>query len=395
MLTKDIPVPTGATQNILGLDGSVYQTPISPVVFNFNKSDYEAGDLFFGQECGLVDTSNIQHPYLEKLYKKLKGLDWDEEEFDFSVHNVDFKRMARDTPGRDVPMRTQLGWQWETDSIASRLVGVIMSGFLTDKNVMDLYGQIQQNEVVHARTYSEIERFCFDEPDVVKNSVLALKQNAQRLETVAKVFEQAFITSHRLALGDLKRDQSTFDVFYLFVVALFLMERGQFVVSFATTFTYGAHGWFMQICEAVKKICQDEYEIHGLAGAYLFEKLSNTEHGITAWVRHRETITRMANEVLGAELRHQPFLLNGLPDLFGATVKDYQNTALFFFKDIFDHLRVPFEYTAPKRLPLDFLKKWMSINGIQGALQEQDASAYLLGMLVRDDVNVEFDLAGL
>lgn len=382
-------------QSITSLSGEVYKTPISATVFNFEKTDYEVGDLFFGQQSGLVDTSNIHHPYLERLYKKLKALDWDENEFDFMPHAADFKRMQRDMPGLDKPMILQLGWQWETDTIAAKLVSTIMSGFLTDTNVMDLYATIGTNERVHARTYSEIERFSFDEPDLVKKSVISLKENAQRLETVARVFEQAHITSHRLALGDIKRDQASFDVFYLFVIAMFLMERGQFVVSFATTFTYGENGWFMQICKAVQKICQDEYEIHGLAGAYLFNALSNTSEGIMAYARHRDTIKKMTDEVLGAELRHQPFLMNGLDNVFGVTVKDYQDVAYFFFKDIYDFLRIPYDFTAPKRVPLDFLKKWMTINGIQSALQEEDNGAYLLGMLVRDDTNTVFDVTGV
>lgn len=382
-------------QIVTSLDGSVYQTPISQRIFNYSKTDYDSSDLFFGQESGLVDTANIKHPYLERLYKKLKALDWDENEFDFMPHNADFKRIQRDTPGLDLPMTMQLGWQWETDTMAAKLVSTIMSGFLTDRNVMDLYSTIGCNETVHARTYSEIERFCFDDPDEVKKSVLSLKQNAQRLETVARVFDQAFVTSHRLALGDIKRDQASFDVFYLFIIAMFLMERGQFVVSFATTFTYGAHGWFMQICKAVQKICQDEYEIHGLAGAYLFNALSNTNAGVMAYARHRDTIKKMTDEVLQSELKHQPFLMGGLDNVFGVTVKDYQNTALYFFKDIYEFLRIPFDYTAPKRLPLDFLKQWMTINGIQSALQEGDNGAYLLGMLVRDDTNVVFDISGL
>ena len=386
---------TQVTQAVTGLDGSVYHTPISAAVFNFEKTDYEGGDMFFGQESGLVDTATIQHPYLERLYKKLKALDWDENEFDFMPHAADFKRMDRDLPGYSDPMIKQLGWQWETDSIAAKLVSTVMSGFLTDTNVMDLYAIIGTNERVHARTYSEIERFCFDEPDKVKKSVVSLKQNAQRLETVAKVFEQAFITSHKLALGQVKRDQASFDIFYLFVIAMFLMERGQFVISFATTFTYGAHGWFMQICKAVQKICQDEYEIHGLAGAYMFDKLSQTSAGIMAYARHRDTIKKMTDEVLAAELRHQPFLMGGLDNIFGVTVKDYQDVAYYFFKDIYEHLRIPYDFVAPKRLPLDFLKKWMSINGIQAAWQEEDNGAYLLGMRVRDDTNTVFDITGI
>ena len=157
------------------------------------------------------------------------------------------------------------------------------------------------------------------------NSVLGISESAQRLETVSKIFAEAYKAGLELQLGIRKRDQETFNIFFMFVVALFMMERLQFMISFSITFTYGHNSHFLPICKAVQKICQDEYEIHAVAGAFLYDELMMTGEGITANFQCGPTIKKMFEEIVAVEQKWVPFLLAGKEDLFGVTVRDYQN----------------------------------------------------------------------
>lgn len=371
---------------------STDNTTIHPSLFNFEKTDYTTGSLFFGQPLGLMDTINKHFPALELLYKRLKGMDWDEMEFDFEPCRAEFKRMD---PLLAQPMINQIGWQWETDTIAARTITPVMSGFLTDQTAFDLYQRIGDNEVVHGRTYSEIVKFSFDDPEKVMADVLGVKEHRTRLKVVAQVFREAFVASHELALGLRKRDQKTFDIFFLFVVALFIMERGQFMISFPITFTYGSNDHYLPICKAVQKICQDEYEIHAVAGAHMINYLRDTGEGVMAMYNHRNTISQMVHEVRNIEVANLDFLLCGQKDLFGVTQKDYARWADFCFADIADALSVKTEFTTPTSNPLDFMEKWINISSIQAALQEEKNGQYLLGMVRRDDMGKTFNLSGL
>ena len=51
-------------------------------IFNTGKTDHTTPQIILGDEPGLFDTINKSHPALWKLYKTLKGQDWDENEFD-------------------------------------------------------------------------------------------------------------------------------------------------------------------------------------------------------------------------------------------------------------------------------------------------------------------------
>lgn len=369
-----------------------FETTIDPKIFNFQKTDYTEPSLFFGQARGLFDTINQHYPTLKRLYSRLKVLDWGETEFPFTQCNLEFKRMA---PELARPMIVQLGWQWETDSIAARTVTPVMANFLTDDTAFRLYQRIGDNETVHAATYAEIVRFSFDNPTDVMNNVLGISESAQRLETVSKVFAEAYKVGLELSLGIRQRDQETFNVFFMFVVALFLMERVQFMISFGITFTYAQHSHFLPIGKAVQKICQDEYEIHALAGATIYNLLMDTGEGITANFQCSSVIRKMFDEVVAVEQKWMPFLLAGNEDLFGVTLRDYRNWGYYCAGDAASLLGIKPDFEVPKQLPIDFLKEWININSIQASLQEEKNGAYMLGAVVRDDMGKTFSIEGL
>ena len=67
-----------------------HQAGIDPTIFNVNKTDYNNTPLFLGQLPGLHDSINRSDPGIHNLYKKLKNMDWDELEFDFTPCKHEF-----------------------------------------------------------------------------------------------------------------------------------------------------------------------------------------------------------------------------------------------------------------------------------------------------------------
>ena len=61
---------------------------INENIFNTNKTDYERTPLFLGQAPGLFDTVNKNYPKIWNLYKLMKSLDWDENEFNYTTCNT-------------------------------------------------------------------------------------------------------------------------------------------------------------------------------------------------------------------------------------------------------------------------------------------------------------------
>ncbi len=364
-------------------------------IFNTEKTDYiKAGrvSLFLGQEPGLFDTVNKAYPEIWELYKNMRSLDWDETEFGFEVCNAEFKTQPKGVA--DAMIRT-LAWQWEADSVAARTILPIMAPFISAPELHAAWSRITENEVLHAATYSEIVRLSFDDPSVVLQEVLRVKEAMARMSAVAHAMEKAYVTSHKLALGILDKDkkedfEEAYDAAFMFTVALLVLERIQFMASFAVTFAIGETGVFMPIAKAVQKICQDEFEVHqNLDKAVLRNELA-LPVGKAAYVRCLPWLKKLLKEVTNLELWWSQDLLKDEP-LVGLTGKKLCDWVLFNSADVHTFLDVPMEdHVAPKKIPLSYMSRWMDISKTQASPQEQQNGQYKVNVHKRDDEGKKF-----
>ena len=362
---------------------------MTDTVFNYAKTDYEKPLLLLGQKPGLFDTVNRHYPKIWALYKAQKSLDWDENEFDYSSCNADFRSCSRST--YEMMIKT-LAWQWEADSVASRAIAPVLAPFITSSELWAAWQRISDNEVVHAATYSEIVRNSFDDPSAIIEEILRVEEAHARLERVSKAFADGFEASHKYALGQIPNDQTTYNAVFMTVIALFCMERVQFMASFAVTFAICDTGLFQPIGKAIQKIAQDELEIHAeLDRAVLLNELS-TERGQIAFAQCRDDIEKMLEEVIDAELRWIDYLFSEGRELVGMNAERLTAWTLYCAKDIYQTFGISTDkYALPTSNPLKFMEKWLNISKTQASPQEQDIAAYKVGVMRRTDQNVVFD----
>ncbi|WP_374248430.1 ribonucleotide-diphosphate reductase subunit beta [Thermomonas sp.] len=362
---------------------------MTDTVFNRTKTDYQKPLLLLGQRPGLFDTVNRHYPAIWALYKAQKSLDWDENEFDYASCNADFKSCPRGT--YDMMIKT-LAWQWEADSVASRAIAPVLAPFITSSELWACWQRISDNEVVHAATYSEIVRNSFDNPAVILEEILRVQQAHDRLHEVARVFAAGYDASHRYALGQLPNDQATYNAVFMTILALFCMERIQFMASFAVTFAICDTGLFQPIGKAIQKIAQDELEIHAeLDRAVLLNELQ-TERGQTAFTQCRARIEALIEEVIDSELRWIDYLFSEGRELVGMTAERLTAWTLYCAKDVYQTLGLAAgKHPLPAANPLKFMEKWLNISKTQASPQEQDIAAYKVGVMRRDDADVTFD----
>ena len=379
----------------------VSNTPSEPLlpkqIFNTEKTDYiKAGrsSLFLGQAPGLFDTVNKAYPEIWELYKNMKSLDWDENEFGFETCNAEFKTQPKAIA--DTMIKT-LAWQWEADSVAARTIFPIMSSFISAPELSAAWGRVGDNEILHASTYSEIVRLSFDDPSVVLQDVLRVQEAMERLGAVARTMDNVYTVSHQLALGMLDLDkpedfEKAYDAAFMFTVALLVLERIQFMASFAVTFAIGDVGVFMPIAKAVQKISQDEYEVHvNLDKAVLRNELA-LPVGKAAYARNRDQILELLQEVVDLELQWSEEILKDEP-LVGLTSKKLCDWVLYSAGDVYDFFGEKSPYDIPKKNPLGYMPRWMNISKTQASPQEQQNGQYKVNLLKRDDEGKTFAMS--
>lgn len=366
---------------------------LNPLIFNAEKNDYESHkSLFLGQRAGLFDTINRHHPKIWEIYENLVTLDWTTKEFieGFKSCNVEFK--TRPPVVANMMIKT-LAWQWEADSFAARAILPVMAPFISASELQAAWGRITDNEVVHATTYSEIVRYGFDDPTQVLKEVLAVKEAMQRMSTISDVMAKVYRISHEYALGMRENNQETYNAPFLGTVALLLLERVQFIASFAVTFCIAESGAFVPIATPVQKIAQDELEIHVALDREILAIERRTPRGAAAYRQLRPIIDKMISEVVACELNWVDYLFSGGAQLPGLNAKLLKEWVLYSAGDVYDTLGIaPREYQIPSENPLEYMGNWLDISKRQGTPMEQDMNAYKVNILTRTDDGKTFDV---
>lgn len=358
-------------------------------IFNAEKTDYINPSLFLGQDKGLLDTINKSHPTVWQLYKTMKSLDWDELEFDYSPCNLEFKTCPRHVS--DMMIKT-LAWQWEADSAASQSIAPIVAMYSPCTELWVAWQRISDNESVHGLTYSEIVRSSFDDPDEAMATVLEEKHALERLGHVAEIMGKAKIVGHKIGLGMISKDSDeAYDAIFMFTCALLVLERLQFMASFAITFSICDLGFFNPIGKAVQKIAQDELEVHVALDKEVLRHEMNTVRGRACFQRNREKIFNLITQVREGEHVWTDYMFSEgreLPGMNAAKVKSWVD---FNANDIYVFFGMTPPVELPNELPLKFMGRWLNMGKMQPSPQEEDVGQYRLGIMQRDDDGTEFE----
>jgi len=357
-------------------------------IFNYDKTDYERPQLFFGQKPGLHDTIHKAYPAIWELYKTQCSLNWSEDEFNYSSCNADFKSASKSV--YDMMIKT-LAWQFEADSVASRSIAPVLAPFITSSELWAAWLKISEIEVIHGSGYSEIIRNSFDDPSVVFDELLAVEEAHSRLSRVVEVFAEGYDLSHRYALGLADASQENYNTLIKMIVALYCMERIQFMASFAVTFAICDTGMFQPIGKCIQKIAQDELEVHAELDRVVLELEFRTERGRTALDQISDDLRLLVEEVIDSELEWVDYLFSEGRELVGMTPDRLKSWTLYCAKDVYATLGVESKYDLPEVNPLRFMEKWLNISKTQASPQEQDIAAYKVGILRRTDSDTVFD----
>lgn len=360
-------------------------------IFNNQKTDYESPEIILGQEPGLFDSIHNHHPVIFDLYKRLKMMDWDENEFPYGDCLHEFETANRSD--YDMMVKT-LAWQWEADATASRAIVNVLGPVITDSRVWAGYVRINDNENLHALTYSEIVRNSFKNPQVILDEILKVEEAQARMVTVAKVMGEAYDASHAYACGTQENNQDLYNKIFKFLLALYYLERIQFMASFAVTFAFGKMGRFQPIAMGVQKIAQDEFEIHAQFGQEVIKALLKTPRGKQAYADTMEEGTKLFWEVIMTEVRWLMYLFSEGRELPGVTLQKMIQWVLFngnaaaVFTGVKDQITdaqraeflavTGFELAWPEKNPLPYMTEYLDLAANQTSPQEIDNNSYMV-----------------
>lgn len=373
---------------------------LSSRIFNTAKTDYQAPELFLGQPGGLLDTIHRPYPELFRLFEELKAMDWKHNEFNYTSCIGEFKTCS---PSIYRMMIRTLAWQWEGDSTAARGLADILLPMCTATETRVGYTRLVDNEHLHALTYSEITRGSFEDPSVILNEILSVRESHGRMAVVGEIFERARNASLEWQLTGL-RTKETEQAVMLLICAVYFLERIQFMASFAVTFGICELRVFEPIGSAVQIIARDEYTNHVPFGEEVFKQLMKTAWGRAAFDVIRPILIRAIVELCRNEMLWVDYLHSDGDELPGVPPQKLKDWTLFNARhvcvvfDVLAEVEAELSMTMPSTLPLNYMRDWIDINEKQASPQEQDNNQYLVNTVSTEnvskdviDVGMEFD----
>lgn len=366
---------------------------ISPVIFNAGKTDYEKTPIFLGQPRGLFDTINRQYPVQTGFYEKLRVMDWTENEFQFGPCKLDFINAPEWISNRLI---RNIAYQWPTDSLAASTIAGITSCVCSSTEIYTGYQRISDNESIHALTYGKIVEISFS--DNARQALERFKNDhdaIERMTSVSNTFERAFIAAHRWALYQAAPDRfpltkdeiyETYDIMFLYVVALLIMERVQFTPSFLETFAIAKENWFQPIADAVQRIAQDELEIHVPFGEANLTSMMMTVRGREAFNNNKQLIAKMISEGVRTESHWVDLGAKDGHELEYAPTETLHNFARFSGTDVASFMGVRDLVTFPMVFdnPVPWMSQRVNLRSVQGSPMETPNTAYMANAVTND-----------
>lgn len=349
----------------------------------FNKENTEWKEkhhpLFLGQRPALHDSINVSYPNIFKIYKLQKSMDWSEDELSLESSRMDMLKCPAAI--KDIMIKN-LALQWEVDSVASRAVAPVFAPFVTNPELWLALMKNTEIEGLHALTYSEIVRQCIADPNEVFAEVMNNSKILERMTVVFDALSELNKTGSMYTLG-LVKEEEVYSKVMLGWVALYCLERLQFMASFACTFAVVEQGYFAAIGKLVQKIMIDERTCHAELGKVVLDIELATPKGAAWCVQNRDKIKAIIDSIVASEKGWGTYMFSEGRKVVGLNKKSLEDYITRESYDVYETLRIPVIRVITEQ-PLKFMDNWINLNKFQNAQQEEAGANYSLNVIVDD-----------
>lgn len=355
---------------------------------NFHQDyDRKRTSMFLGEPMGILENLHNRYPDIWDLYKRLKNLDWSEDEIDISPCFNEFLTEPEEITNL---MIDTLAFQMEADSQAAN-VAQLLYPFINNTELKAYVTEVAKNEQLHSFSYKFIVENSFEVPTLFLKKVLEIKEAFQRLEVVDRVFQELFVLGNQYNLGLITDEVVLRKAILKAYVTMLGLERIQFVGSFSITFGLADKGIseksrFMQIAKLVQKIAVDEFQIHVQGNKVVLKNELAVPEIFSLWIQMLPEVTEILMSIINCEVRWlEERLFKDKPVIAGIEKEKVRKFIYYSAQeDVFDFLQIPLPFERVLENPLPFMNKWLEIDKTQGSPQEENTANYMLGGFMDD-----------
>lgn len=341
----------------------VVEPSTKTTVFNKNNTGYVTGKypLFLGEEMGFADSINNPYPVIDDLYDQQMAQIWNHTEVDLTQDRQDMLS----APPEIVDLMVQnLTWQTLADSVASRAIGSVLTKYVSNSSLQDLYNAIILFESIHSKTYLHIIRQTFVDPNEALRQGYANVQAIKRSDILVDSFDNLANCS------DVTQQRK---LVLFCVVAMYLLERVNFMSSFACTFAIAERGYFQGISQDVILICRDEI-LHAKAGKTILGILKAQWPGL--FEELKPELAKIIDAVEQDEFAFNNYLFSNGRQVIGLNANLLNDYVRYNMVEVRNSVLGTTLPALPN--PLPYMENYIDTSRVQSAAQEIQLTAYLV-----------------
>ena len=344
------------------------------------KTDYLHRKMFL-DPAGPVTIQRfeeIKYQKLGKFEQEQRGFFWVPEEISLTKDANDFKE-ASDTV-RHI-FTSNLLRQTALDSLQGRGPVQVFSPVCSIPELEALvmvWSFMETN--IHSRSYSHIIRNIYSVPKEMFNTIHDTKEIVDMASSVGNYYDALHVINCRKELGEKVTEKEHIRAIWLALHASYALEAFRFMVSFATSLAMVENRIFIGNGAIIGLILQDEI-LHKDWTAWMINQVCKEDPRFAEVKAECEAeVYALYMDVIREEKQWADYLFQKGPviGLNANILKDFVDyTAVGALKEI----GIKYQTPAPKTTPIPWFTKHTNISNKQTALQEQESTNYVIGVM--------------
>lgn len=344
------------------------------------KTDYLTRKMFL-DPAGPVTIQRFEefrYPKIAKLEETARGFFWVPEEISLTKDAQDFKD-ASDAVKHI--FTSNLLRQTALDSLQGRGPSQIFTPVVSLPEVEALiYNWTFFETNIHSRSYSHIIRNIYNVPKDVFNTIHDTNEIVDMAASVGRYYDDLHVLNCKKELGQLVSEDEHIKAIWLALNASYALEALRFMVSFATSLAMVENKIFIGNGNIISLILQDELLHKSWTALIINQVIKDDQRFAKAKVECEAEVYALYMEVIREEKEWADYLFKKGPviGLNSNILKDFVDyTAFHSLKDI----GIKYQSSYPKTTPIPWFNKHSDTSKKQTALQENESTNYVIGVL--------------
>lgn len=327
----------------------------------------------------------VKYPKIQKLEQTARGFFWVPEEISLTKDAGDFKE-ASDAVKHI--FTSNLLRQTALDSLQGRGPAQVFTPVVSLPELEALMFNWSFFETnIHSRSYSHIIRNIYNVPKEIFNTIHDTEEIIGMASSVGKYYDKLHLLNCNKEAGIHVDEFEHINAIWLALNASYALEAFRFMVSFATSLAMVENKIFIGNGNIISLILQDEI-MHKDWTAYLINQVAKEDPRFAKAKQECEVeVYQLYMDVIREEKAWAEYLFKkgSVIGLNANILKDFvdytANTAL-------KEIGIKYQHAAPKNTPIPWFNKHSETSKKQTALQENESTNYVIGVM-SDQLNYD------